>query len=363
MIKPVLYASPSSYYSAKVRAYLNWKSLDFDEVQATPDIMQTVIIPAIGRPIIPVLRLPDGTFVQDTFDIIQNVEGQFPSPSVMPPNGLQKFVSLILQLYGDEWLLLAAMHYRWAYNEEWIYAEFGRNAAPEQTANEQYAIGRQRGEAFKGVVPALGISEETIPGIERSCKAFLSDFSAHLEIHPFIFGDQPTLADFSFFGPLYAHLYRDPASGEMMRNVAPKVVEWICRILDPESQASKTQQSYDVPQSLYPILRRSLSEHLPVLLATNERLNTWAEKNAPNKELPRSFEPVAFSMGGCSGNTMSRPFSLYRLQHALDAYHAMSASEKMEADKLLSEIDGEELKHFTVSRRLERKNYKLVLKN
>jgi len=78
----------------------------------------------------------------------------------------------------------------------------------------------------------LGITEETRGCIEHSYEAFLDEFSAHLQQHKFLLGGRPCLADFAFYGPLYAHLYRDPASGEVMKSRAPKVVKWVERLRD-----------------------------------------------------------------------------------------------------------------------------------
>src|SRR3546814_16027626 len=51
-----LFAAPLSLYSGKARAYLDWKGVDYEEVLSTPDVYRDVILPNVGRPVIPVLR-------------------------------------------------------------------------------------------------------------------------------------------------------------------------------------------------------------------------------------------------------------------------------------------------------------------
>ena len=178
----------------------------------------------------------------------------------------QRLAALLLELYGDEWLLIPAMHYRWTYNEDWAYGEFGALSAPQLSPEEQYDLGKKNGARFKGALPVLGVSEATIPGIEKSYEAFLADLSRHLEAHPFLLGGRPSLADFAFYGPLYAHLYRDPESGKLMKRLAPKVADWVERM-----QAGGTGGGGDlladdvIPETLKPILSRLMREALPAV--------------------------------------------------------------------------------------------------
>jgi hypothetical protein len=44
-------------------------------------------------------------------------------------------------------------------------------------------------------------------------------------------GGRPTLADFAMMGPLYAHLFRDPVPGKLVRTRAPLVGSWIERVM------------------------------------------------------------------------------------------------------------------------------------
>lgn len=358
MTNYTLYAAPVSLFSGKARAYLRWKGAAFEEVLTTTDVMRE-IVPKIGWPVIPVMKIRGGELVQDTADIIAHVETDYPAPSVHSQNPLLNFVSALLHVYGDEWLVLPAMHYRWNHNEDWTYGEFGRMAAPDAALDTQYAIGKKRGQMFKGFVPMLGITDATRGGVEQSYEAFLDEFSAHLEKHDFLLGGRPSLADFAFYGPLYAHLYRDPASGDLMKSRAPKVAAWVERLRDGEYGDGALVET--LPPTLLPLLKRHFEEHLPVLLATNKLLKAWTKDQETGAELPRAFGMTPFKIGGSEGQIIARPFSLFRLQAAMDIYEKLEGHNKTQANAVLEATDGAALSEFKMGARLTRKNYKLVL--
>src|SRR5262245_12984609 len=112
-VQYTLIGAEVSYYSAKVRAYLRHKQLPFREVGASRDVYRDVIVPRTGVRFIPVLLSADGSAVQDSRAIIDYLEARHPSPRVTPQQPAHELMALLLELYGDEWLLLPAMHYRW----------------------------------------------------------------------------------------------------------------------------------------------------------------------------------------------------------------------------------------------------------
>lgn len=361
MTRYTLYGSQASLFTGKARGYLRWKGVDFAEHAVNEQIMKEIILAKVGWPVIPVMQTPSGELVQDTVDIIQTIEAAHPAPSVHPDGPVQRFVSQLLQTYADQWLVVPAMHYRWNYNEQWIYSEFGRSMAPDATPKAQYELGKKRGQMFRGFVPMLGINDETIPGIEASYEALLAEFSAHLDVHPYLFGERPSLADFAFLGPLYAHLYRDPASGEIMKRLAPNVAAWTERTIAGEGGDGPLVGHDAIPETLLPILRRAMDEHLPVLEASREQFAEWLNTAEPSVELPRAFGQAEFTQSGRTGQIITASFSLFRLQAALDEYASMDAKARTRADALLDQIGGGILKTFKLPQRLERRNYKLHL--
>lgn len=357
-----LYGAEVSYFSGKVRAYLRWRGAPFREVAATQEIYSDLILPHIGWPVIPVLAMPDGRLVQDSAEIISAIEEEEGRlPPVMPGTPLQDLVCALLHLYADEWLTIPAMHYRWSYDADWAYAEFGALSLPGASPEEQYAAGKRNGQRFRGALPVLGIHPATIPGIEKSYSDLLHDFSAHLEVHPFLLGGRATLADFAFIGPFYAHLYRDPFAGQMMRHAAPLVADWVER-MSAGSRASAGLPEDDCPApGIEPILRRQAREQFPFLLDTIRLFSGWAAMADAGAPLPRGLGETEVRIEGCTGPAQARSFSLYRLQAVTDIYDMMCPADRLRADALFSRISAPPPETFRLPFRLARRNHRLVL--
>jgi glutathione S-transferase len=357
----VLIGTEASYFTGKARSYLRWKGVDFAEQLATPQVYRDIIEPRVGFAVIPVLLTPDGETVQDTAAIIDHVERAERGDSVLPPGPVQTLVALLFQLYADEWLVIPAMHYRWSYNEDWIAGEFGGVAAPDAPADEKKRIGRIVGERFRSFAPRLGVTEDTISGIEAHYEGFLADFSAHLRQTPFLQGDRPSLGDFALFGPLYAHLYRDPASGELMKRLAPPVADWVERMREIGPSGGDFLPHDETPETLLPMLKRQMREQLPVLQDAALRLAEWARAQPTGARVPRSLGEHEFTIGGRRGVRSVMTFSLWRLQQVLDHYQSLRGESRSRADHLLEDIGGEALEAPVAAPRLARKDFRLVL--
>lgn len=355
----ILYGAPPSLYSGKARAYLDWKHIDYREVLPTPDIMKGVIIPNVGRPVMPVVETDDGTILQDTTCIIDYFEERTEGPSVYPDGPVQRLVALLFELYGDEWLVIPAMHYRWNYNEDWVYGEFGKVALPDGTPEEQNAKGRENGARFKGFVPALGITPETVPGVEASYEALLAELDAHFAAHDYLLGSRPSIGDYGLIGPLYAHLYRDPESGKLMKGLAPNVARWVERMIDVETPLSGEFLPDDaIPETLLPVLERMMAEQMPHLQAVSTAYAGWAEGN-PGADVPRAVGFVDFAIGGRTGQRAAMTFTLWMLQRPLDFYRALHGRDRAAADALLDRIGGSGFRDFELPRRVRFENHVL----
>jgi glutathione S-transferase len=357
----ILIGTEASQFAGKARAYLRWKGVDFEEKTATPEVYRDLIEPRVGFAVVPVLLTPDNHTVQDTADIIDYIERAEPGPSAYPDGPVQKLASLLLELYADEWLIIPATHYRWAYNEAWIIEEFGRTAAPSASPEEQSRIGQVIAAPIKEAIPRLGVSEETVSGIEAHYEGFLADYSAHLRTTPFVLGSRPSLGDFALFGPLYGPLYRDPASGERMRRLAPDVVDWVERMLAAKDRSGELLGGDVIPRTIHPILKRQMSEQLPVLIQSAEALREWSLAQPKGARLKRSLGTHEFTIGGRRGERSILSFSLWRLQRVMDHYHSLSGGDRERADALLAAIGGKALQTLELPVRLERRDYRLVL--
>lgn len=361
--KHQLIGAPVSLYTGKLRCYLDYKAIPYEEVLATADVYRSIIIPRTGVQYIPVLITDDDIAVQDTTEIIDYLEARYPNAPIYPTTPKQKLVALLLEIYGDEWLVIPAMHYRWNIpeNVEFARLEFGRTSAPDASPEQQYAIGLKTSAPFAGSLPKLGITEQTIAAIEQSYLALLGELDAHFAQHPFLLGSRPSIGDFGLIGPLYAHLYRDPASGRLMEQHAPNVVAWIKRMIQPTALSGEFLPNDEVPDTLLPILQRMFREQGAVLKQTIDQVNAWAQANE-STEILRAIGKVKFEIEGIQGERLTFPYMQWMWQRASDFHQKLDQAAQMDVDKMLSAIPGAtELLAYPIPRRVERVRNRLVV--
>ncbi|ARN19001.1 glutathione S-transferase [Piscinibacter gummiphilus] len=351
----ILYGSPISYFTGKVRAYLDWKRVAYREVLSSAEVYRDVILPKVGFPVIPVLETGRGEVLQDSTDIIETLEQHIGGPSITPAGGVQRLAATLLELYGDEWLVIPAMHYRWHHNRDWALRAFGELNAPGATPDEQWAIGSKRAGPFAQAAVLLGASTpEMQAAIERSYEALLAELDAHFQAVPYALGSRPSMADFGLYGPLYAHQYRDPASGALMRRAAPNVVRWVQRL---ESQTTPLGGDFlphdEVPASLDPVFRRQMREQLPVLADSVARLRDWLAAH-PAEPVPRAIGKHGFLLEGFEGERIIRPYSLWMLQRARDVYRSLEGADRERADAWLDRVGGQGFRLLPDGPRLRR---------
>jgi glutathione S-transferase len=82
-------------------------------------VYKHIILPMTSIAMIPVLVVKTGEkeyAIQDSKAIMEFFETRNPSPSapLVPHQPKKKFVSMLLELLADEWLVVQAMYWRWA---------------------------------------------------------------------------------------------------------------------------------------------------------------------------------------------------------------------------------------------------------
>lgn len=357
-----LYGTPFSLYTAKARAYLAYKQIDFTEVFSSLRVYKDIIIPNTGVRFIPVLKTPQGQYLQDTSVIIDNLESSYPQHPVIPALPTQQLVSYLFELWADEWLLIPAMHYRWNKdNFPFIYQEFGKVIAPRLPAFIRAILGKKVASKFSGFVPLLGITEKTIPAIEYWYEDdVLFHLNHHFAHYDYLLGGAPTIGDFALMGPLYAHLFRDPAPARIMIQKAPHIVRWIDRMNQPTVDSGQCLKDDKIAETLIPLLSRIFSEQWPVLTNTVKALEQWAELNPSKKDIPRSIGEHSFKIGEVTDSRAILTFHQWKLQRVLDCYQRFDEKDKKAVDLFLDKVNGKDAMHFTVRNRVIRQKNRLV---
>lgn len=237
-----------SLYSAKTRSYLTKKGINY--VECTPGShprYNEVIKPAMGYFGIPVLDLPNGTFISDTTAIIRYLEAQHPEPAMQPADPVMRALAWLIFNYGTEGLFLNCQHYRWSFKESADFAamDIGRAlASPDPKDAKRIEQGGADYEAMKlGRFPdQVGITEETIPAIEASTKLLFEKLDLHFRYYPYILGGRPAVADCALMEVLHAHLGRDIYPADMMKKTAPVLYRWTETMNRPGIQDAELSQ-------------------------------------------------------------------------------------------------------------------------
>ena len=359
----ILYGGDLSYYTGKARAYMRYKGLDFVEKTATRAVYKDIIVPKVGAPIVPVLETAAGEIVQDTTEIIDFLEQRHPDSPVYPSAPTQKLVSLMLEHYGDEWLVIPAMHYRWSVLDDqydFIMGEFGRFSAPEESPEKQIEIGEKVSAPFRGSIKMLGITDATGPAIEAVYLELLDQLNEHFSQHLYLLGSRPSIGDYGFMGPLYAHLGRDPVPLAIMQSRAPAVYAWVQRMNAPDVLSGDFLPDDQIPATLLPILETLCRDFLPDVLDVIKENDAYMEAH-PGENIPRYLGMHPFRTGEGSGQRVISSFSQWMFQRAWDHYHSLTAVERSTADELLNRVGGGEVFDRPLRRRVQRVKGQLEL--
>ncbi|MCC5810392.1 MAG: glutathione S-transferase [Ectothiorhodospiraceae bacterium] len=340
----VLYGVPHSLYTGIARCYLRTQGIGYTELPpGHPDYVDR-IMPTIRRSIIPVLETPEGEIIQDSLDIIDHFEAQGVPYPAYPAGPLQRVLAVIIQYYGMQGMLRHAMHYRWTYREQqegFLHSAFAARSGEAQAGKIM--------DRMNSYLPRLGITEDTIPAIERSYEELLRILDTHFTHHPYLFGGRPSIADYGMIGPLFAHLGRDPVPAGIMKVKAPKVYRWVERMTAPgldvpefPDYGSDFVPDDQVPDTLKPLLEHIAGEIFPELTDKLAFMDAAIEQRQPGDGDPVSEKPHQRYIGmvdthyrGATVQAGVEPYLVYVLRRADRALAACSAAERQRVETFL----------------------------
>ncbi len=277
-----LFSVEHSIFSAKVRAYLRFKASQndlgtgptagFEDILATPNLINKLLVVRSGSPSLPQLETPEGRWVQDSSAIVDYLEAAHPKTGIIPElrtRPRQRLASYLIELLADEWMIVPACWERWHYSRADIQPnhrhfneqQWGAFLKPDGNGLERRAAGARfferafgidntedsRKGPYQGLIE-LGCTSETQEAWQQTQRKMLQALETHLEQHDYILGGRPSLADFSLLGPIYVHFFRDPVAGFDLRTSFPLVSEWVER-----TNAENCTNARHFGQNLYKI--------------------------------------------------------------------------------------------------------------
>ncbi|MBO6944840.1 glutathione S-transferase N-terminal domain-containing protein [Altererythrobacter sp.] len=319
-----VFGSRVSYYTGKLEAYLRYKGIAYQALP-TPYGDAKMLIEKVGAVQMPIVERDDGRWMSDTTPILLQMEREQPQPTILPANPVVRFLSALIEDYGDEWLWRPAMHYRWSNKLDRILIsnllaeEVGGFIKAPHWFRRLYIAHRQ----FKNFVLKDGVTDATHAHADATYIHALDAMNAMLANRDFLLGNAPSLADYGMMGPMFRHFGQDPTPADIMREKAPLVFEWVARMWRA-AQVEKPEFVDTVPADAAALIRECCETHLVQLGANAEAFGRGAKQ-------------FSVSIQGC--NYTELPVSRYRvwcLEQLRLAFAALDEADQREARALLT---------------------------
>ena len=258
-----------SPYSVKVRSYFRYKRIPHRWIVRSAD-QQAEFQKYAKLPLVPLVVTPEGQGIQDSTPIIEALEERFPDPSVHPADATLRFLSALIEEFGDEWGNKWMFHYRWArdVDQRSAAARLVKEAMPGADADTLAKAAEVMRERMVGRVWFVGSSAETAPQIEGSFREGIGLLDAHLAKRPYLFGARPVFADFGLWGQIY-EASTDPTPGGLLRERAPNAIAWVERMIDPQP-GGELETIEALAPTLVPLLETQVGR----------RFLPWSDANA-----------------------------------------------------------------------------------
>ena len=378
-----LYGSYASYYTAKARACLRKKGVPFVERLPSAPRFRDHVRPSSGSHRIPQLETPDGAVIQDSIEIFDYLNANFPDLPGIPTTPRQRLAVHLIELFGSEGLVRLAWQYRWFFegNDFFVRMEFGRSFRPQGSDEELMHYG--------GVIAdrmlsrgALKLTDEMRAEVKADYLALLERLELHFTTYPYLLGGHPSNADYSMMGALHAHMGRDPVPLRVMQDHAPRVFRWmehmlVPEVVSPEFFDTPVEYAADdaIPPSLEALLtwlsgryaepfRRNLlawNAHVDGRSGDLEGIEVLADGDGQPQlpSVPIDVDGVD-GVDGAQTEVSCSPYAVWVTQRALRHYQTLSA-ERSACDAMLVSIGADRLMNTPLSRPVERRANRLVL--
>jgi glutathione S-transferase len=273
-----IFGAEMSPYSVKVRSYFRYKAIPHQWILRNA-ASQAEYEKHAKMPIIPLVVTPDGTGIQDSTPIIDRLEELYPEPSIHPDDPVARFISALIEEFGDEWGNKWMFHYRWArdVDQRSSAGRIARMRGPDASEPQHDAFAGKVRERMVDRVWFVGSNPVTAPQIEAGFLDMLGLLDSHLATRPYLFGGRPAFADFGLWGQIY-EMWTDPTAGALIGGGAPHVLDWVHRMLWPRAEGPFETWIALAP-TLMPILASQVGKQFwPWTLANESALKDAREE-------------------------------------------------------------------------------------
>ena len=319
-------------------------------------------------PLVPFLFGPQGENLYDSSAIGEWLNQRNASPPLIPQDPATAFCVRLLDEFADEWMLYLVHHYRWkvsaADNDagarlaremrtitlgwRWPVRHF---FSPRQVRRLPYLFSvapagyRVEGLPQNRQPPSREGFPPTHALLEGSYRRTLLALEDILAGQSFLFGDAPTLADFSIYGQVGMNL-ADPTASRFIAETAPRVHTWVSRIHTPSPQPSPPatgEREYLLRPSLSPLLAEVCRVYVPLMQQNAAACERFKQQGG------RVFNERAFNAGRCLyGGTLdgmpyrsvAKSFQAKTWRRICDAWQALQPPDRGRVEALLPRNHG-----------------------
>lgn len=261
-----LYKMDISYFSGKLEAYLRYKEIPHRVIEC--DTLKA--LHKVGRKTgiqkVPAIEMDDGKWLFDTTPTIQWLENRHTEKPVLPSDPALRFIALLIEDYGDEWLWRPAMWWRWVPKVSRV--TLGRRITKVYSKRLAIPLGFYFGHRqLREWLWNDGVDKNNNGDVRDMLFRELEFLEPLFEQQPFILGDHPSIADFGYFGSFFRHFSNDPISAEVMRRKGPNTYEWVARLWNVKHSKLNQNIKWEWPSTAFwqPLLERIALDYLPYL--------------------------------------------------------------------------------------------------
>jgi glutathione S-transferase len=292
-----LLGRPESGYSLKVQSAMRFKRIRFEWMDRFKN--EALYQQHAKVQLIPLLLLPDGSAMQDSTPILEMLEAEHPEPSLHLPNPALRFLSEVLEEYGDEWVNKLMFHYRWGYPAD----QQRRGASLAKGIIEGKGLGWAtpliqpfaKRALIKRMIPRMafaGANDNNAPILIASFAQLADLLEAHLKNRLYLFGGRPSFGDFGLWGQMW-QAYIDPSCEKILTEQAPSVVAWIKRMEHPNIEGDYENFETLIP-TLQPIFTREVAPHFLAWSDANAKAFVAGNKQTELKMGSRRYYQKTF---------------------------------------------------------------------
>lgn len=293
-----LVGRPESPYSVKVRSALRYKRIDYVWLDRFSDA--ALFHKHARLPLVPLVLLPTGQALQDSTPILEQLDDQGAGPSLHPADPALRFLSEVMEEYGDEWANKLMFYHRWAYPPD--QQRCGRSLAA------GLLDGNHLGWAKPLLIPVVkrvvirrmvsrmglaGASARNAPLLVDSFSTLVDLLESHLSTRHYLFGGQPALGDFGLWGQVY-QASLDPTCADLLARRGPAVLDWVRRMEDPQQDGPFEHLGALAP-TLRPLFAQEVGPRFLAWSCANEAAWAAGEERTSLQMDGRLFEQQTFT--------------------------------------------------------------------